>query len=261
MLTIEGGALMGANTVFAMINGFLRDVLPRLDQDGPIPTSVSDPIRREAAELLVLLTPLNAPLTILAVERLIDSLKRVVQYRELNNLIEQILPRLKDELGLMHLLALDPAESKLYAPVTPHFGAEVRAKFSHAIYDIDEAGKCLALGRSTASVFHLMHVLEMALQAIHACLGLPIPDNASWGIWLKGIRDERQKRGLTNWSESVFFQDVCQHLDSIKEVHRDPTLHVDTIHTAEEALLIFENAKTFMKKIASRMDEKGEPKA
>jgi hypothetical protein len=36
---------------------------------------------------------------------------------------------------------------------------------------------------------------------------------------------------------------------------------VQTIHTEEEAALIFENAKKLMKKIVPRMDENGDPRA
>jgi hypothetical protein len=167
----------------------------------------------------------------------------------------------RDELEGRKFLSLSIAESDLYAPAEPHFGPIVRSKFSHAIYEIDEAAKCLALGRATACVFHLMRVVEQALRAIHRCLNLPIPDSPSWGIWLKQIREERVKRGDRKWPENDYFQDVYSRLDAIKDAQRDSTMHVETIHTEEEARLIFENTGAFMKKIASRMDESGEPKA
>jgi hypothetical protein len=43
--------------------------------------------------------------------------------------------------------------------VTP-VGEQVEIKFMSAIQDIEEAGKCLAMGRGTATVFHLMRVVE-----------------------------------------------------------------------------------------------------
>lgn len=168
---------------------------------------------------------------------------------------------LKAEAETHVALVLPRNKLNLYEQKEAVFGQEVADKFKGAIYDINEAAKCLALDRSTAAVFHLMHVIERALRAVHACLGLSVPNNPSWGIWLSQIRDERLQRGAKNWPESAFFQDICQHLDSIKDAQRDPTLHVETIHTEEEASLIFENTKAFMKKIALRMDENGDPKA
>jgi hypothetical protein len=168
---------------------------------------------------------------------------------------------LRRELRTVKTFALDANEMAHYEPKEPLFGREVADKFKSGAYDITEAGKCLALGRSTAAVFHLMHVVEIALKAIHGCLGLTAPDNPSWGIWLKQIRDDRVRRGDRKWPENDYFQDVYSRLDAIKDAQRDPTLHVQTIHTEDEADLIFRNTKALMKKIACRMDENGEPKA
>jgi hypothetical protein len=158
-------------------------------------------------------------------------------------------------------ILIAPSKAHLYASAGSMWGDEISERFRSTLYDITEAAKCLALDRSTAAVFHLMHVVEVGLRAVHACLGLQPPDNPSWGIWLKQIRDERVRRGDRTWSENDYFQDVYSSLDAIKDAHRDPTMHVQTIHTEEEAILIFEHTKGLMKKIASRMDESGNPKA
>lgn len=166
------------------------------------------------------------------------------------------------ELRTVKIFALDANKAVYFEPKEPLFGQDVAEKFKSTAYDISEAGKCLAVGRSTAAVFHLMHVVEIALRAIHLCLGLTPPvDNPSWGILLKNIRDERMQRGDRKWPENDYFQDVYSRLDAIKDAQRDPTLHVQTIHTEDEADLIFRNTKMLMKKIASRMDENGERKA
>lgn len=177
-----------------------------------------------------------------------------------NTSLYQLIGCLRSEAVTKAAMVLPPEKLQLYSPASPIFGSDVRSKFPAAIYDIDEAAKCLALGRSTATVFHLMRVLERALKAVNACLGLPLPNNPSWGIWLNEIRQERLKRGK-NWQENDFFQDVWQRLDSIKDAQRDPTMHVQTIHTEQEASIIFSNTEAFMKKLASRMDENGDPKA
>ena len=49
---------------------------------------------------------------------------------------------------------IESNRSSYYEPESPHFGDEVAAKFSSVAYDINEARKCLALDRSTASAFH-----------------------------------------------------------------------------------------------------------
>jgi len=167
--------------------------------------------------------------------------------------------RTESEARVAVVLPMD--KLSFYEPTAPLFGIEVAVKFTAVAYDLKEASNCLALGCSTATVFHLMRILEIALKATNSCLGLPMPANRNWGGILAQIRDERLKRGGTKWADNDFFQDVWQRMDSIKDAQRNTTMHVESIYTEEEASVIFESTKAFMKKIASRMDEDGNPKA
>jgi hypothetical protein len=45
-------------------------------------------------------------------------------------------------------------------------GDAVTAKFPDAVVEIRNAGNCLAVGCSTAAVFHLMRVVEFGLRAL-----------------------------------------------------------------------------------------------
>ena len=69
--------------------------------------------------------------------------------------IREIQSRLFDEIGAAYLLALSPAEKERYEPVKSVFGVRVETKFASASFEIDEATKCMGLGRYTAAVFHL----------------------------------------------------------------------------------------------------------
>lgn len=69
------------------------------------------------------------------------------------------------------------------------------------------------------------------------------------------------KRNATKWIESDFFQDVWQRLDAVKDAQRNSTLHIERVYTEAEAREVFSTTRSFMQKIASRMDENGEPKA
>src|SRR5262249_6091339 len=65
------------------------------------------------------------------------------------------------------------AEDAKYFTARRLFGEEVATKFVPANQDIEEAGKCLALSRGTATVFHLMRVMEAGLKALAKPLGIP----------------------------------------------------------------------------------------
>ena len=168
----------------------------------------------------------------------------------------------KQELATKSALLMDSKSVKLWTQNHPHFGDDFKAQFPKAEYDLDEAAKCLAAGRSTAAVFHLMRIMESGLAAIHACLGISVPltgNNRNWGTILKRIRDENVKRG--KWTEKDLFQEFYALLDAVKDAWRNSTMHTENKYTPEEAEHIFAMVRGFMMKISSRMDENGLPKA
>jgi hypothetical protein len=145
----------------------------------------------------------------------------------------------------------------------------VQAKFQSASYEVDESAKCLSLSRYTAAVFHLMRTMEAGLSAMRKCLGLPDsvkPADRNWGKILGYIKAELDKRNATgapwaNPEDRHFFDDVYASLDAVRNVWRNATMHVEIKYNDEEAEHIFAAVRGFMKKIASRMDEKGAPLA
>jgi hypothetical protein len=170
--------------------------------------------------------------------------------------------RIRDELDAKHFLFVNESNRILYEAVEPTFNAEVQSKFPSASFDIDEAAKCLALGRSTASVFHLMRVMEIALHAVHACLGITAPitgNDKTWGSVLKKIREDYKSR--QNFREKDLFQELYALLDAIRNAWRNSTMHVEDKYNEDEAKIIFQTVKGFLVKLASRMDEQGLPLA
>jgi hypothetical protein len=193
----------------------------------------------------------------------VDKGRRVFDGSELSDLdasLQALSAVILHESKTRVALILSADKIGLYEATEPHFGAEVRDKFPTSTYEINEAAKCLALGRTTACVFHLMRATEVTLKAVHACIGADSPRDKNWTNWLTPIREERIRR-TTKWAENDFFQDVWQRLDSIKDAQRNRTMHPDSVYTEEEARIIFESTRAFMKKVALRMNEDGEPKA
>ncbi|MES2973261.1 MAG: hypothetical protein V4757_06615 [Pseudomonadota bacterium] len=266
MLQFKPDALLRALSGLSSISGNLHfvEAMPVADQEMDF-GKLFPTMRPSYVKLLAAANELDAPMTAIAVERALkmhdSGAVRVRHYREM---LFNIQSRLSDEVGAKFMLVLDARDASLFAPKLPHFGEMIRAKFPRAVYDIDEAAKCLSLGRSTAAVFHLMRAVEIVLKAISANLALAPQNNPNWGQWLDSIRkgiESRSPIGAKKWSEHAFFQDVYQQLTAIKDAQRNPTLHTETIHTDAEAHLIFRNSESLMQKIAARMDEKGLPLA
>ena len=176
--------------------------------------------------------------------------------------------RLFDEVENTFFLALNTKEAGSYRHPLESWG-DVSTKYPEAIYEIDEAAKCLAVGRSTAAVFHLMRTMEIGIRAAARCLEIPdpiSPQDRSWGK----IQEKIKKNGIeVKWptvssrhaGDGAFFEAIYASLDAVKNPWRNATMHVEKKYTEEEAEEIFNAVKAFMKKLASRCDEEGKPHA
>ena len=148
------------------------------------------------------------------------------------------------------------------------FGNDTKDKFQSAHYEIDEAGNCLALGRSSASVFHLMRIMEIGLSAVAKCLQItdPVkPAERNWGSILRFVREAINAKWPTAadrmTGDGALFEAIYASLDAVKNPWRNATMHVENKYTDEEAEDIFLAVKSFMKKLSSRCDENGDPQA
>lgn len=212
------------------------------------------------------------------IERIEDQLRWIGKtYEGLPTRIKpELLARMFDELGNRIVdalkgrfaLLMSEEEAELFDPLNPLFGDEVATKFSSIVYEIDESAKCLALGRSTASAFHSIRSLEAAIRAISRCLSIPDPTRAAdrnWGAMLKKINAEIERRwpGSSNRisGDGAFFDGSYAALAAMQNPYRNSTMHLDQKYTLDEAHHIMEIVKGFMKKIALRMDEDGQPLA
>jgi hypothetical protein len=157
------------------------------------------------------------------------------------------------------MLLLDARAKERWEPSRPTFGDDFKNRFQTLQYDLGEAGKCLALGRGTATIFHLMRIMEGGLRAIRSCLGAPSLADRNWGAILKQIKDAITARG-SGWSEREPFQEMYASLDAVKDAWRNPTMHIENKYTEEEAEHVFAMVRGFMQKIAAKFDENGDPR-
>jgi hypothetical protein len=166
------------------------------------------------------------------------------------------------EASLRTMVILPPEKADyLTLGAKKKFGDGVQASFPTIGHEIDSVLRCTAFGISTATVFHLMRILEVGLRAVYQCLRLQVPDgliDQPWGSILQAIHVEIKRRGK-KWPEKMFFQEVYARLDSIKDAWRNPTMHAIGVYTEQEAKELLISTSGLMKKIAQRMDEKGLP--
>ena len=156
---------------------------------------------------------------------------------------------------------VDEMESHIYLTVEPKlvpyydepnlFGEGVFNKFPMSTFDIEEAGKCLALGRGTAAIFHLMRIMEVGLNSLADRLQLSRSSNRTWDAILSKCDAEAQKKfqdKTTEWRDNEeFYSGAAAMLRQVKNAWRNPTMHIDRKYTDEEARDIFTHVRGFMR--------------
>ena len=176
---------------------------------------------------------------------------------EIKGLLKELRTRLFDELTERQFLYVPPDRVKFFnEPLL--MGKEVNDRFPKAIDDIEDAGRCLALGQGTACVMHTMRVMECGLRALGNALGIPYAP--SWEAYLRQISsriDEKHKNKTSKWKkDQVFYRDLSGDLLTVKQAWRNPTMHVDRKYSVEEAEQIFTAAKHFMHRLANHFSER-----
>jgi HEPN domain-containing protein len=154
--------------------------------------------------------------------------------------------RLDDELNEEQFLHV-PAYLLKYYSALDLFGLEIAEAFISLNEDLENAGKCLAVGQPTACIFHLMRAMEGAVQAL--CVKLSITNvEREWGKLLsdlhKAIEQMPKSPGRDEWSQ------VHANLYHVKQAWRNDTMHPKQTYTSEQAEEIFEAVRIFLRQLA-----------
>lgn len=125
--------------------------------------------------------------------------------------------------------------------------------FPDCIYDLQEAYKCYAFGRHTASAFHFIRVVETGLEAL--CKPLNIGYTPSWNSLLSNINDYIEKLDSRNdKAELDKLNPVLIQAIAIKNAWRNPTMHVERRYSGEEAKEVFDATENFMRNLCDVLD-------
>lgn len=268
MLELNAPAFLGAATQLARLHQIFSGIQDSFaEQLVPESVHLILPAVRAFNEEL---NGIGARLASVSAVRFIEGLQKVPCNLTVGNAVHSlndIESRFADFLSEIRLFTLSSQESPFMAPAeelldSPGFSVT----FPRASFEVEEAAKCIALGRYTAAVFHAMRMLEIGIRALSKRLSIPDPTKAAeknWGKILAAIKakiDEMWPGSvrLPN-SEGAVFEDLYAHLDAIRNPWRNATMHVETIYVSHEALHIIRCAAFFMTKLANLTDENGNP--
>jgi hypothetical protein len=125
-------------------------------------------------------------------------------------------------------------------------------RFPRLADHIEEASKCLALGRNTACVYHSMAIVQEALEALGRRLSVPLdPYSDTWNGLLSKVENAiKAKQGSTpkkSWKKvEPFYAELVSDLRAIKNAWRNPTMHFRRTYNDEQAGKIYARVQDFM---------------
>ena len=174
------------------------------------------------------------------------------RYKALREAYDEFQGRLRDELNAAFCLAIEARHIPYYS-TTRRFGNAVGDRFPTAADDIEEAGKCLALGRSTACVFHLMRALEIGLQAFAQKLEITLDKERNWQLIINSVNGSIKRLPSTTHEEKEFLarcSAAALFLQQAKDAWRNDVMHPRATYSEEQAEEIDGVAKSLMGKLA-----------
>jgi hypothetical protein len=136
-----------------------------------------------------------------------------------------------------------PSDKLTFYNGTGLFDPAVVATCTEAAVDIAEAGKCFALGRRTATVFHLMRIMELGVMRFAQKLSITVNPRDTWGAILNSIDQAINKMPTATPAEreqQTAFQGLRASLHAVKEAWRNPTMHPKATYDEQEAREIFD---------------------
>jgi len=225
-------------------------------------TYVDDPVFirllvENAEELSSSCRELGLPVTLLCLDdfrqALLPAQRQYLTYEDIRKALGEIQATFKRELKSVKILSLDSADLTLYEAFTL-FGPNVHAAFPSARDDIAEAGRCLALDRGTACVFHLMRALESACQVVASKIGATITDGGGktlpWGVIADNMKTKIDAMAPKGGPDQTKWYRVQSFLVVVNRAWRVPTNHPKEHYTTAEARMVFDAAKAFMQELA-----------
>jgi hypothetical protein len=101
--------------------------------------------------------------------------------------------------------------------------------------EIDESGRCLAYERPTASGFHILRAVELTILAYLLAIPrfvMPPINRQNWGEYIEQLRK-------ANGDGKTADKETIDHMQSLKDHHRNPLMHPRDTLTIPEAVSLF----------------------
>jgi hypothetical protein len=246
----------------------LRDSTKGFHAGTEIPGEDCAAIAQKIGEVVELSDRIGARASLKAAQRLIDALNDGIRLHTLDTMLQTANAAFVDEIEDWHCALLGPQEAELYkSSAERQFGLAAVTSFPGAVFDLEESCKCLALDRGTASVFHLMRVLECVTGAVWRSLPgnqAKQPLKNGWGEYKSEITTFLTSPPWgavtkpSDWADrKSVYDDIHVDLSAVSNAWRNPTMHIEKVYTPSQARDIFNATKALLRDASEHIDEAG----
>jgi hypothetical protein len=175
--------------------------------------------------------------------------------REVRFHIQHITERIIDDMDEQYFLHVKSDRVRYYNEPAL-FGGSVERKFSGVAEDISNAGRCFALAQYTASVFHLMRVMEHCVQRFGKKLKVSIDvKNETWYQIMDHVNNaigalpSGKKATASQNKKRQDYAMAAGRLDHVRIVWRNRVMHPKDSYDEHQSLEVIESVRTFLESI------------
>lgn len=269
MLELEAQPFL---TAFTQLRAVIV-ISERLEQTNVLTSEDRIGVAQHLGRLISEISKIGARSALAAANRLRASVERqpiAATYGEVRTAMVDIESRFTDHLWDIKLFVLSQQESVLMQSVDGLLSVPDRpiegfsSAYPKASFEIEEASKCIALGRYTAAVFHCMRALECGIRALSALLEIEDatkPADKNWGKILEKVKDKINdkypRNTRTPGSVGYKLESLYATLDAVRSPWRNASMHVEATYAPHEALHIARCTGMFLVELSLLCDEEG----
>ncbi|MFL6387333.1 MAG: hypothetical protein ACJ71U_07590 [Terriglobales bacterium] len=193
-----------------------------------------------------------------------DADEETLSYHWLSGQITNVQRLIQREMKNRLFFFVSPDKAKFWPTMNePYpFGEQVYKAFPSTHWDIAQSSFALAAGFGTASVFHLMRVLEIVLGALGNKFAVSL-EHTNWAPAIDQIESRIREmhkdpawKAIHNFKDQqTFYSQAASYFGVVKDAWRNHTMHVRGKYTEQEAEHIYNTVKAITQKLAERLSE------
>jgi hypothetical protein len=171
---------------------------------------------------------------------------------QFKNLSNELGGRVSDSLSVRVFIEIKENDKILFNKSEDIFGEFMNIKFPSSVSDVSEASACLALGRYTASIFHLMRAMEASIPILSRFIGSNYLSERneilSWGILISNIKVNIDKLPKSALQDDLYKIHALLH--SFNRAFRVKAAHPGELYDEDEARTVFSTVRNYFQELS-----------